>query len=366
MEKQELTTKKPNEVTLSGGQRLQVQLMAELEKASDLMGVEMTDYGKRCAVNAIGGLVSFCKTNGIDLKSLDTTLLRTSIQNIGYTELNYSAGEVYFDIRRNTKANDGTYVAVIKPQGAGNEKLVRTYGVGIKKDVGLRTPWIIHEGDEFTLPAYEGMKVIPPTFRGKYENMSKKVILVVYPVLKIDGSEEYLIADRNSVKQNIIAQVRNNTLYSKMSDSDKAALYDKLNKDAETMDIDSFIDKYYEHISPAYTSGGSKESMIIRKMKNNALKPYPKEYDNAAIKEAVENMYEDADDTLLVKPTAVKDVDVVEKVDEELKQDPNEEPIADFEVEEGKKEEPTPKPKKVSDEAKPDIPSSDDVYEEMF
>ena len=86
--------------------------------------------------------------------------------------------------------------------------------------------------------------------------------------------------------------------------------YDELNKFAETHSVDELIDNptYAAYINPTYTSGGSKEQMILRKMKNNALKNYPKEYDSAAQRDAVENMWEDNDDSLKEKSSVAKDV----------------------------------------------------------
>ena len=72
--------------------------------------------------------------------------------------------------------------------------------------------------------------------------------------------------------------------------------------------------------------------MILRKMKNNALKNYPKEYDNAAQRDAVENMWEDKDDSLNDKPSVAKDV--VTKVEKEINEETKEGAIQDFTVDE--------------------------------
>ena len=74
--------------------------------------------------------------------------------------------------------------------------------------------------------------------------------------------------------------------------------YDSLN-DRKLDDLLS-DPKLKEFINPTYTSGGSKESMIIRKMKNNALKLYPKEYDNSLQKDAVTSMFEEDDKSIKV------------------------------------------------------------------
>lgn len=339
-----------NEITktetrpLIGALKVQSDLMNELNLSSENNGVEFTPYGKKCVLNAIAGLVAMTTAQGIEFNKLNAPLLKMALQNVGYTELNYSAmpAEVYFDLRK-VRKDDGSvsYVPSIKPQGAGNEKLLRKYGVGLVKDTGLKTAWLIREGDSFTLPAFNGLEMTPPTWTPK--SFDKKVIMVVYPAQKTDGSVEYLIATREGIKPNIIAQIRQNTLYTfqkfdgkqKVTDEEaRNKFYDELNKFAETHSVDELIDNptYAAYINPTYTSGGSKEQMILRKMKNNALKNYPKEYDSAAQRDAVENMWEDNDDSIKEKSSVAKDV--VAKVEHEINEETKEGAIQDFTVDE--------------------------------
>jgi len=351
MPKQELTTTKKNEVALSGGLALQNQLLSELDKANQEFGANFTPYGKTCAINCIAGIVSFCKSNGIDIGKIDPTLLRLQVQNVGFTELNYASipSEIYFDLRKTTIKDKGNqekevYTIAIKPQGAGNEKLVRKYGVGLKKGSGLHNAILIREGDEFIMPQFNGMEMTPPIYKPQLKNANNKVIAVVYPAEKEDGSVEYLIATRDSVKANIIAQIRQNTLYAFTEEKEYTAkngakytkkevnkekrdkFYDEINKKAESMTLDEMLadEELLKYINPTYTSGGSKEQMIMRKMKNNALKNYPKEYDNSYITNAVKNMFEENDESVLERKN------VVEKVEKELDEDLNDDVIEDF------------------------------------
>lgn len=329
---------------LTGALKVQSDLMNELNLSSENNGVEFTPYGKKCVLNAIAGLVAMTTAQGIEFNKLNAPLLKMALQNVGYTELNYSAmpAEVYFDLRK-VRKDDGSvsYVPSIKPQGAGNEKLLRKYGVGLVKDTGLKTAWLIREGDDYTLPSFNGLEMTPPTWTPK--SFDKKVIMVVYPAQKTDGTVEYLYATREGIKPNIIAQIRQNTLYAfqkfdgkqKVTDEEaRNKFYDELNKFAETHSVDELIDNptYAAYINPTYTSGGSKEQMILRKMKNNALKNYPKEYDSAAQRDAVENMWEDSDDSLKEKPSVAKDV--VAKVEHEISEEPKADAIKDFTVDE--------------------------------
>ena len=345
MPKNELQTTKKGEVALTGGLALQERLLNELDKANQEFGADFTKYGKTCAVNCIAGIVSFCKTNGIDLQKIDPTLLRLQVQNVGFTELNYASipSEIYFDLRKTTKS-DGSevYSIAIKPQGAGNEKLVRKYGVGLKKGSGLHNAILIREGDEFIMPQFNGKEMTPPIYKPQLKNANNKIIAVVYPAEKEDGSVEYLFATRDSVKANIIAQIRQNTLYAfkqeykgtngktyeRVDKDARDKFYDELNKKAEGMTLDEMLadEEILKYVNPTYTSGGSKEQMILRKMKNNALKNYPKEYDNTYITNAVKNMFEENDESVLEKKN------IVAKVEKELDEDLNDDVMDDFDV----------------------------------
>lgn len=335
-------------VPTTGAQAQQIAIVGELETTLNTMGCELTAYGKKCAINAVAGAVSFLKSQDKTLKDINATLFKLSIQSCAVLELNYASipSEIYFDLRGD--------ILTIKTQGAGNEKLVRKYGVGIRKDVGLHNAWLVREDDEFVYPTYNGLEMTPPKWTPK--SFDKKVIMVVYPVEKIDGSIEYLIATREGVKPNIIAQIRQNSLYAfnkkdangksiynqfthrPMVDEEKRdKFYAELDAAAEKLTVDELIKdaRFIDYINPTYTSGGSREQMIIRKMKNNALKNYPKEYDNAYQAEMISNLYEDNDDSIKQPKKYVDDVDITKKVDAELEKEPSDETAPkDFEIDE--------------------------------
>lgn len=324
---------------LSGTLKAQNELVAELDLSAAETGVAFSDYGKKCVMNAIAGLVTMAQSQGIAFNQINGSLLKLALQNIGYTELNYAAmpSEVYFDLRKSTDDKGNvTYTPSMKPQGAGNEKLVRKYGVGIKE---LKPAWLVREGDEFTYPSFDGIEMTPPKWTPK--SYDKKVMMVVYPLVKQDGSVEFLIATREGIKPNIIAQIRQNTLYAfkdyttkKVDEKKRDEFYNALNEYAEAHTVDELLanQEYAKYVNPTYTSGGSKESMILRKMKNNALKNYPKEYDNAAQADAVMNMWEDKDESVLEKPKVEKDV--VAKVEKEIAETPSADAVKDFTVDE--------------------------------
>jgi len=377
MPKNEVVKTETKEVALTGGLNIQTKLLNELDKANQEFGADFTPYGKTCAINAIAGLVMFCKQNDIDLQDVDPTMLRLQVQNVGFTELNYASipSEIYFDLRKSTVWTEETdpvtgkkekkektiYSVSIKPQGAGNEKLVRKYGVGLKKGTGLHNAILIREGDEYQMPQFNGITVTPFIYKPKLENANNKVIAVCYPVEKTDGSVEYLIATRDSVKANLIAQIRQNAMYAdeffdkedykgkdgksytkkKLNKERRDKFYDHVNDLASGMTVDEMLDneELLPYINPTYTSGGSKEAMIMRKMKNNALKNYPKEYDNSYVSNAVQNMFEEQDKSVLER----KDRDVIDQVEYETDEDLNDDVIEDFDTKE------TPVDDKVDD-----------------
>ena len=324
---------KKEEVALYTNQKAFIQ---ELESIAVSSGVGYTEYGKKCMVNAYAALLSVCNQQQIQLKDFDGALLRTAFQNIGYTELNFAANECYFDIRKvyegegQNKTLKG-YSIKANPQGVGNEKLTRKYGVGVKK---LHTCWLIREKDKFILPSYNGLKRTDPIWERDIANLNNKVVMVVYPIeLKDSEFVEYLIATRESVKSNLVAHIRQNMLY-KIFGKQRDDKYAELDADAEKMTLDEMLssDKWRDWINPNWLSSSSRESMIIRKMQNNALNKYPKEYDSNAIKEAVQSMNEDFDESLNERAKNVVEVDIVSKVEDELKEEPIEESVKDFDV----------------------------------
>ena len=342
---------------VSKGTETRIQLANEVEKGVVEVGQKFTDYGKQCVVNAIANLLSVCKNNSYEFKDLDLAMVKIALTNIGFTELNFAAtpAEAYWDIR---KADNG-YAVVAKPQGAGNEKLTRRFGVNVKE---LYSPILVREKDKYTLPGFDGTKMTPFTWQpASYDG---KVIMVVYPLKKMDDTMEYLIATREGIKPNLIAQIRQNNLYTfKKKNSQgndvldvekREAFYKEVNDTFENMTVDEILNtpRWLEELTPTYSSGGSKEAMVIRKMKNNALKNYPRDFGNSAIAQAVNDMREDRDDSLFQKEDALE-ADIVEKVEEEINEQPkaSEGAVKDFDV---PKEEPKKEEKKKEEKPKPE------------
>lgn len=391
-----VTTADPRFPTLSPAKQQEV-ISAELFGNAAKIDCDYTEYGKKCALNAIVAAQVFLRDHGKDFKDIDVQTFVLSLHNVAVTELNCSTvpSEAYCDLRGN--------VLTIRPQGVGNERLTRKWGVGIKPETGLHKCWVIREGDEFSLPQFDGMDVVPPKWTPK--SLHGKAILVVYPVEKKNGDVEWLMADRASVISNVVAQIRSNTLYAFMKtdangnlldkygglaypkgkyrpvvDVDKRdAFYETLNKLAEQAngDLDKFLEypEVRKYINPTYTSFGSREAMIERKMKNNALRPYPKDFESSIVAKAVDAMQEDYDESLDSDRYVDEGKDVVSTVESETKTLPKGEPVPDFSVDSETGEvmaepaKPEPKPEKKPEkkpEPKKEAPSAGPSYEDLL
>lgn len=262
-------------------------------------GVEFSEYSKKCAMAAVEKIYSLVKSSGKEMKSLDTSNLRSIVEQCASLKLNANAypRECYFQLR-NVKVGD-KWVQQIEMgiEGAGNDAILTNYG----KDVQQVFPyWVVKEGDVFIPPKHKGIEITPPEWEEKGEP-NAKAVKVVYPVKLTDGTVQYLISDRESVKVNLFAHVRNNLMNETFGiaenrykataaqknqiEDKKKPIYDAL-RNCKTLD-----DMLACEIAQPYMSGAwldTPESMIIRKMCNNAIRKFPKNYDTMASKAFVE------------------------------------------------------------------------------
>jgi hypothetical protein len=154
----------------------------------------------------------------------------------------------------------------------------------------------------FVYPRHKGIEVTPPEWEEK--GLSQKVVRVVYPLKLKDGTFQYLIAERDAVKTNLFAHVRKNltnetfdilkgnnskgkpkTRYDataeekKQIDARKEEIFDALKK-CETLEDMLSCELAKPYISAAWLD--TPESMFVRKMRNNAVKKYPKNLNSMA------------------------------------------------------------------------------------
>lgn len=256
-------------------------------------GTEMDAYAKECALNAITNIYTMVKSSDkVDMSKLDTSNLRDIVGRCAALKLNANAlpSEVYFQLRSKKVGNEWVQEVELGLQGAGYDALLRNYGDGVDT---VYPVWIVKEGDDFIYPRRKGIEIAPPEWEEK--GLSQKVSRVVYPVKMKDGSVQYLIAERESVKTNLMAHVRNNLLNEcfgiaesryKANAKQKAEIEEKKHeildalKKCETLDDMLECEIARPYISMAWLD--SPESMITRKLQNNAIKKFPKNLNSMA------------------------------------------------------------------------------------
>lgn len=299
-------------------------------------GIKMDDYSKKCVLNAISSINNSLDQKGIDWndKQLDHSNITEILLNVASLKLNSSASpnEVFFQVRnvKHKKNGKDEWKKQIEMgiEGDGNDAILSRFGRGVKN---VHQFWLVREDDDFTYPSYVGIDVEPPHWTPKGTG---KVVRVVYPIEKDHGTVEYHIGEREDVLKNLIAHVNNNLMNETFgiaknrfnaTASQKQEIQKKKNEIIESIEakgLDEALkdESLMKHISPAWKDEQSKESMIIRKMRNNIVKRIPKDFGVAL----VEMSYEDSSN------------DVREKVRKDITENANNEVIdfPDFEKEE--------------------------------
>lgn len=268
-------------------------------------GLQFDDYSKQCVMASMSAIYGLVTSNKEAMESLQGSNLRQVIGQVASLKLNANAvpRECYFQLRSKQDANGNWHKEVeLGIEGDGNDAILRQFGVGVKK---VHPVWLVKEGDIFIYPKHKGMEMTPPEWEEKGE--SQKVIRVVYPVEMEDGNVEYLISERESVKTNLFAHVRNNLMNEtfgmvkgtkkqygkevprtrhdatpeekKQIDAKKEEIYSAL-RECQTVEDMLACEIAKPYISAAWLD--TPESMIVRKMRNNAIKKYPKDFNAIA------------------------------------------------------------------------------------
>lgn len=316
--------------------------MTELNKTISEYSMKLDEEQINCAQSMLATMMSLCQKEAVTLKDIDQSNIMMLLKQCVMLRLNFSSvpSECYMIIRNQKDKNDNwTKVFEFGVQGDGNDKIVRTYGVGVKK---IYPYWIVREGDDFTYPVFKGLAMEPPTWGSK--GGCGKYIRVVYPIEYDDGMVQYHIAERADVAVNLKAHILNNIKMKKDMDyAKKQAIQDKI----KDMTLDQMLeDKDLLGImSPAWRDPHSREAMILRKMRNNALKPIPREFKNVYAAEAYEDTIEDKVTQEAPDPESVIDAEVNEKAGtKELKSLPQESKAVSVDADTGEvKEQPTDK-----------------------
>ena len=260
--------------------------------------IALSEYAKSCVVNAISAINNVLDTAGIGWgsKDLDTSSVTQILLSVAALQLNAAptANEVFFQIRNvSTKDADGKQVWKKKielgVQSEGWDALLSNFGRNVKK---VYPHWLVREDDEFKYPRYVGVDLTPPEW---YPTGSGKVVRIVYPILSTDNTVDYYISERADVKKNLIAHINNNLMNEtfgicadryKATESQKNEIAEKkreLLSKAKELDLEALLDSadFDKYISPAWKEEQSRESMIIRKMRNNIAKKIPKSFNSS-------------------------------------------------------------------------------------
>lgn len=262
-------------------------------------GVVFDEYSRKCAMEAVGSIYNLVKNDGkANMNSLDKSNLRGIVENCASLKLNPSAypRECYFQLRNVKRGNEWVKVVEMGIEGAGYDSLLSHYG----KDVEQVYPyWVVKEGDTYIPPKHKGLELTPPEW--EENGLSDKAVRVVYPVKLTDGTVTYLTADRASVKVNLLAHVKQNMMNAtfgvcadryKATDKQKEEIKAKKDEILNALRACSTVDDMLEcEIARPFISGAwldTPESMIQRKMCNNATRKYPKNYDQMARRAQIE------------------------------------------------------------------------------
>lgn len=259
-------------------------------------GLVLDEYSKQCAMAAMTNIFQLVKNNNIDIKAMDTSNLREIVGQAASLKLNANAvpRECYFQLRSFKQGNEWKKKVEMGIEGDGNDAILRNFG----ENVDMVYPvWIVKEGDEFTYPRHKGIEITPPEW--EQTGGSEKTDKVVYPVKLKDGSMQYLIAERQGVKVNLFAHVRNNLMNETFGlvkggnktrydatekeleaiNEKKEAIFEAL-RQCETVEDMLNCPEARSYISAAWLD--TPENMIVRKMRNNAIKKFKKNYDTMA------------------------------------------------------------------------------------
>lgn len=256
-------------------------------------GVSFDEYAKQCAMNAMSSIFQLVQnTDNTDMNNLNTSNLREVVAQCASLKLNANAvpREVYFQLR--SKQINGQWCKMVEMgiEGDGNDALLRQFGNNVDT---VYPVWLVKEGDDFTYPRRRGIEVEPAEWTQK--GLSDKTVRVVYPVKLKDGTVDYLIAEREPVRTNLIAHIRNNLLNEtfgicenrykatpKQKEQIKAKKEEILSavRECETLEDILKCEVAKPYISAAWLD--TPEAMIVRKMRNNAIKKFHKNLNNMA------------------------------------------------------------------------------------
>ncbi|HEX2986126.1 MAG TPA: hypothetical protein VHO71_04850 [Caproiciproducens sp.] len=309
--------------------------------------IEMTPYSKECVLHSISAINAVLDKAGISWNDpqLDKSTISDILIKVSSFRLNAAASprEVYFQLRNEkSKATDpetGRQTDVWKKkvemgiEGDGNDSILSRFGRGVQRVCQI---WKVHENDDFKYPSYNGLDMTPPQWTPKGGG---KIVKVVYPVIMTghDGNSytDFYIAERDDVINNLLAHINSNMMQETFGLAEskyKATAQEKSRIEARKRELlakarneglDAALDdeELQSWISPAWTEFHSREAMIERKMRNNAIKKIPKDFGNGML----ETMFEETtDDTYRATAQEIKQLANSNPIDIKVDEDTGE------------------------------------------
>lgn len=322
----------------SADQKLMTSFINGVTESLNKVGLNLSDYQLACAKNTFKRIYDLCSENNVNINDVKDDI-STFVERAAMFKLNALAipAECYIIVRDANKRGKKPYLE-FGVEGDGNDRMLAEYGKNVER---VYPYWLVRENDDFTYPSFNGLDVTPPKWSPK--DYHSKVVRVVYPVKYNDGTVQYHISERESVKNNLLAHINQNlngeyfgmSSYGKDEEAQKTIKAEQ-NKRRKAI-IDGVKDKTLEEIlddpsvqpymSPSWRSPHSRESMIIRKMRNNVTKPIPKNLQSAYIYDAYKKTFEDyeqyKEDERINKEEAVE-AEVVERSSSEYIEAPKE------------------------------------------
>jgi hypothetical protein len=283
----------------------------QLSAFANASNLTFDKYQQEIVVNTVRKI----QEAGLDISSYERNNVADVLYQTSFLRLNPSAVPRHCYFMERAIYENGKRVGQkieMNIEGEGNDEILRNFGVGIKKDqngnaVGVHKVWIIREDDEFQEGYYNGLNYQPPMWKPKNRKIGEKkgrIQKVVYPIEKTDGTVEYWSADREDLQPILLKHIEQNL--SQYKKADKVG-YDKLMNEVKQLTFDEIIAKYGEQevkytyygkssssnvIQDSY-SGVTGEAMIIRKLRNVALRTYPKNFDKTLVEKIYESTFEE-------------------------------------------------------------------------
>ncbi len=313
------TVKKVENPFITSVEKSNSAIVASITTQMEKRGLKLDNYSLECAMNAVSTIHEMLYKEGLDWNSpnLDPSNYQDIIKKVALLKLNTASSnrEVYFQLRNVNIGgkNNGKWMKMLEMgiEGDGNDAILRTFGV----DVDTVLPyWAVRENDLFEYPSYTGIEMTPPKWTPKGEG---KVVRVVYPIKLKSGAIDFRIAERADVVRNLHAHIMNNMMnetfgickdrYSATAEQKQQIEQKKqeIKKKIKDLTLDELLDcpDVQPWISPSWGEPHSREAMILRKMRNNAVKKFPKNFGSAYANDTYNEL---SDETVRTTATEIR------------------------------------------------------------